>query len=645
MRVSIVVTLVLVAISAAACKEEGTIKVHSLKFNGVKAVDAGRLKDALATKSSSWIPFSKKKYFDRSRFDADLKRIQAFYADRGYPDARVTGFDVKLNDKQDAVDITLNISEGDPVKVVAITFNGFDAIPAGHLDQMKKQVPLKVGQPRDRQLVVTTHEMAVNELKDHGYPYAKVSTQEDDGSGKDATLTFTAEPGQLAHFGPVQIQGNKTVSDRIIQRELTFKPGDLYRRSVVQDSQRRLYGLELFQFANVEALTGDQKPQAQAAAADESGESSEPEPATQAEQPDQIPMRVTVAEGNHQRVNFGVGYGTEEKARIDSEYHHVNFLGGARSAGVHARWSSLDRGLRLDFNQPYFFRPHFSIGGEGQQWYTFTPAYQSVVSGAKVTITHRTSERTSWAVSLGREFDKSSISSDVLSDLTLRANLIALGLDPRTDQQSGTLSTLGFDFQHSTSDSVLNAHRGYQVSFHVEDAGRALRGTFNYVAMAADARQYLPFSDRFVVASRALIGNIRPAGGDEANIPFAKRYFLGGATSIRGWGRYEVSPLSGSGLPLGGDSMFAFSEELRATLHGNFAGVLFLDAGNVWADSWSINLGDLRYAVGPGLRYQTPVGPLRLDFGYQLNPIPGLLVNGQPQSRQWRLHFSIGQAF
>src|SRR5260370_40023335 len=148
-------TLVFLAISAAACKEEGTVKVHSLKFNGVKAVGSGRLKDALATKQSSKIPWGKKAYFDRSRFDADLKRIQAFYADRGYPDARVTGFDVKLNDKQDQVDITLNIAEGEPVKIAAITFQGFDIIPSDHLDQLKKQVPLKTGKPRDRQLVVT----------------------------------------------------------------------------------------------------------------------------------------------------------------------------------------------------------------------------------------------------------------------------------------------------------------------------------------------------------------------------------------------------------------------------------------------------------------------------------------------------------
>lgn len=73
--------------------------------------------------------------------------------------------------------------------------------------------------------------------------------------------------------------------------------------------------------------------------------------------------------------------------------------------------------------------------------------------------------------------------------------------------------------------------------------------------------------------------------------------------------------------------------------------MLFLDGGNVWADSFGMTAGDLRYAVGPGLRYQTPIGPLRFDVGYQLNPEPDLLVNGAPQARRWRVHFSVGQAF
>jgi outer membrane protein insertion porin family/translocation and assembly module TamA len=623
-----VFALIVAASLASACKEESTIQVHSLKFNGVKAVDAARLRDALATRQSSKIPWGKKYYFDRSRFEADLKRIQAFYNDRGYPDARVTAFDVKLNDKQDQVDITLTIAEGEPIKVAAIQFVGFDVIPADHLEQLHSQTPLKVGEPRDRQLVVDAHEMALNELKDHGYPYAKVSTDEQKGaSDKEVVLTFNADPGKLAHFGPVEIVGNKSVSDRVIERQLTFKPGELYRRSVMQDSQRRLYGLELFQFANIEPVN----PEAQ---------------------PADVPMKVTVAEGKHQRVNFGVGYGTEEKARIDAEYHHVNFLGGARSAGAHVRYSSLDRGVRLDFHQPYFFRPHFSVSVEGHDWYTFTPAYGSVVLGAKATLRHQTSQRQSWSVSINTEQESSVISADVLSDPQKRNDLIAIaqsggiGLDPRTGEQHGTLNALGFDFQHSTADSVLNAHSGYQLAFHTEQAGRIVRGKFNYYALSIDGRHYLPIGgEGIVLASRLQFGNIRPVGLDETNVPLSKKYFLGGATSIRGWGRYEVSPLSASGLPLGGDSLLAFSEEVRAVISGNFGGVLFLDGGNVWAESMGFDLHDLRYAVGPGLRYQTPIGPIRLDIGYQLNPIAGLLVNGQPQTRRWRIHFSIGQAF
>jgi outer membrane protein assembly complex protein YaeT len=609
-----------VLLTAAACKEEATIRVHKITFIGVKAVAPARLKDAVATKESSILPWGKKKYFNRSTFDADLKRIQAFYADRGYPDARIASFDVKLNAKQDAVDVTITISEGDPVKLTAIDFIGFDDIPPAHFNDLKNNVPLKVGQPRDRQLVVTTHEMALNELKDHGLPYAKVATAEDDGpTGKEAHLTFTAEPGKVAHFGQVEIVGAKSVGDNVIQRELTFKPGDLYRRSLVQDSQRRLYGMELFQFANVEA----QNPELE---------------------PAEVPIKVTLAEGNHQRVNFGVGYGTEEKARVDAEYHHLNFLGDARTAGVHVRWSSLDRGVRLDFNQPYFFSPHFSLGGEAQQWYTVTPAYNSTVSGVKGVVTHRQSQQTSWAVSLTSERDQSSIDPNVLANPQFRPTLIALGLDPTTGKQNGTLDALGFDAQHSTADNILNAHRGYQIAFHTEEAGKFLPGSYKYYSMSADGRHYLPISATIVIASRLQLGSIAAPAADVTSVPLSKKYFLGGATSVRGWGRYEISPLS-RGLPIGGNSLLAFSEELRAMLHGNLGGVLFLDGGNVWADGWTIKLNDLRYAVGPGLRYQTPIGPIRLDLGYQLNPIPGLLVNGTPQTRQWRVHFSIGQAF
>jgi outer membrane translocation and assembly module TamA len=251
----------------------------------------------------------------------------------------------------------------------------------------------------------------------------------------------------------------------------------------------------------------------------------------------------------------------------------------------------------------------------------------------------------SWSVSFSSEHNSSSITDAALNDPTLRNDLIALGLDPTTGQQEGALNALGFDLQRSTADNLLNAREGYQLIVHAERAGGFLPGAFDYTSISAEGRHYQSFGDGFVLASRLQLGNIRAANNDPTNVPFAKKYFLGGATSMRGWGRYEISPLSESGFPIGGNSLFALSEELRVTLKGNLGAVLFFDAGNVWPDHRSVDLNDLRYDVGPGLRYQTPIGPIRFDIGYQLNPIEGLLVEGDPQQRRWRMHFSIGQAF
>jgi outer membrane protein insertion porin family/translocation and assembly module TamA len=183
------------------------------------------------------------------------------------------------------------------------------------------------------------------------------------------------------------------------------------------------------------------------------------------------------------------------------------------------------------------------------------------------------------------------------------------------------------------------------VNVHLERAGWLLPGTFRYTSMSVEGRHYLPLGNRFVLANRAQWGNVAPVNGDPGNVPFSKKLFLGGSTSIRGWGRYEVSPLTADGLPIGGNSLLAFSSELRAPIQGKLSAVAFLDGGNVTDNSWAVPMDSLRYAIGSGLRYQTPVGPVRLDFGYQLNPIPGLVVNGEPQQRRWRVHFSIGQAF
>jgi outer membrane protein assembly factor BamA len=289
-----------------------------------------------------------------------------------------------------------------------------------------------------------------------------------------------------------------------------------------------------------------------------------------------------------------------------------------------------------------------------QSWYSDEPAYRLATIGGRATISRESSrsrsslggqQATALALTYVNEWEDYTISNEALTDPTFRDELIALGLDPRTGEGRGQLSALFLDAGRNTTDSILDAKKGYVASVHVETAGQWLGGDYQYREVTAEGRYFQALGSRAVVAVRGRAGSIDSAGPEEELVPFFKRYFLGGATNLRGWGRFEVSPLSGSGLPIGGHSFVNFTTELRFPLLGKVGAVVFLDGGNVWTNPWDFNLNDLRYDAGPGLRYDTPVGPFRLDVGWQLNPIPGLLVNGEPQKRPLRVHFSIGQAF
>ena len=167
--------------AVAGCKEEGGVKVTSMTFNGIQAVKPNQLKAVLATNASSKLPWGEKRYFSREQFEADLKRIVAFYHDRGFPDARVSSFDAKLSDDQRSVAITLNISEGQPLVAERIELEGFDILPPQRQARLDRTLPLKPGQPLDRALILASREAALDELKNHGYPYGTVRLEESAG--------------------------------------------------------------------------------------------------------------------------------------------------------------------------------------------------------------------------------------------------------------------------------------------------------------------------------------------------------------------------------------------------------------------------------------------------------------------------------
>jgi outer membrane protein assembly complex protein YaeT len=617
---------VVVLLGGAACHEESGIAVKSLNFDGNAAFDDARLKAVLATKQSGWLPWSPKHYFDRSEFEADAKRLQAFYADRGYPHARVAGVDVKLNDKKDAVDLTIRIDEGTPVIVDAVQFEGFEELDAATRGLLAG-APLKAGQPHDADNVRATRDLGARLLRDNGYPNAAVEVVEHPGADANhLTLTVRADPGPKATFGEIGIAGLKSVGERVVRRELTFTQGDLYRERELTKSQQRLVELGLFQFAHIGPVRNNTEQT-------------------------QIPMRVTLAEGKPRELRLSGGYGSEERLRGSAQWNHLNFLGGARHATGEAKWSGIDRGAKFSFVEPYFLRRGLSLNLTGTAWHTSQLSYETGTYGGRLTAVYhfdsgpagpREPVHNEVRVGLINEYLRYGI-TDSLGDLSLRQERISLGLNPDTGRSAGTLGAVDIDVERIAVDDSMNPHRGTISTFHFQDAARVLHGTYHFQEVLAEGRGFLPFGKSIVWANRARVGTIFAQSVND--MPFSARYFLGGSTSVRGWGRFEISPLDPQGLPIGGRSLVELSSEVRFPVRGNLRGVAFVDAGTVAAESGTFGLGDLRYAVGPGLRYLTPIGPVRVDFGIQVNQVPSLLINGVPERRHWRLHFSIGQAF
>lgn len=613
----------------SACKETGDIQVKDITFAGVHAFPVSDLTSVLATRESGWLPWSAKHYFDRAEFDADLDRIRAFYADHGYPDAAIVEVRPDISADRTAVRIHITIDEGQPVVVEEVRFEGFDVLPDAARQQLDN-APLADGQPRDRNRVRASRDLAAGLLRDQGYPFAYVDAGERPlGDDRHVRVTFRADPGERMAFGDTTIEGLEHVRATVVRRQIAYRPGDVFRESAILRTQRRIGTQEVFELVAV-------TPQF-----DESSGG-------------RVPMRITVAEGKPRLLRFGVGYGTEERARGSFSWHHLNLFGTAQHFEADASASFLSQTLNVSYVNPYLGHPRLSLTVTGVAENVERLSYDSQSFGGRAIVRYRfqTGERTSaftphrYDIRAGyrNEYLRYGISADSLGDLTQRDERIALGLDPDTGRGQGTLAALTLEFERAAVDDPIEPRRGTIASVQLEHAATWLGGTYRYNELFMDGRAYLPIGSS-VFAAHAEAGVV--AAADPATVPFSKRYFLGGATTLRGWGRFQVAPLDAQGLPIGGRTLLAGSLEWRFPITGKLSGVAFVDAGDVGSSDFNVDRLQLKYDVGPGLRYQTPIGALRADLGYQLTPIDGLRINGQvpDKPRRWRVHVSIGQAF
>ena len=489
-----------------------------------------------------------------------------------------------------------------PITIEEVRLEGFDVLPPDVREELGEDLPLRAGVTLTDELQKTAGERAVEALQNHGRPYAQVSIAREPIDAARARVTMRAEPGPLGFFGSVDIAGNRRVNDRVIRRRLAYAPGDLFRRSAIEQTQQRIGALGLFKSVEIRARDIDK-------------------------QPSTVPTLITVEEQTPWKWNLGVGYAAGERLGVDARISHLNVFGSAGRVDVQGRLSSIERTGEVSFTQADTWHPSLSLAMLARYQEIDETNFLALSRGSQAAATWQWTKALSSTVSYAVAREDSDVDPTLVPLLGLEDGLLnAWALD--------------VDYRGLTESSPSRTHL-----LHVEQAGGWLPGTFKYFSIGGETRRYRrAFDNRVVFAGRFRLGSIDPMG-DDVQIPLLKRFFLGGSNEMRGWGIYELSPLSALGEPVGGMSVLTATVETRFPIFTRLRGAIFVEAGNVWQDPWTMRLGDLRYDAGPGLRIDTPFGLVRLDFGYQLRPLDGLRIDGQPQASRWRFNFGIGEAF
>lgn len=579
-------------------------QVRFIQFKGTKAHSPGELKKVLSTKEKRFRWFSKAP-LDEGVLKEDLERLEKFYRSQGFYEARVT--DTRIEDLAGSdVRVVITVEEGMPTKVAEIHLQVNGEASGPWHDEMRRLLPLRVGERFTIPNYQGAEKAILGYAADWGYPKATVDMKARlDKSTHLGEVWFDVTMGPVCFFGDIRLEGNARLADEIILRELKFKPGERFSAGKIQESQQRLYNLELFQFVDlsVENLEGKETV---------------------------LPVRVLVKEGKPQTIRLGAGYGTEDQFRGQVQWEVRNFLGDGRRLEVSAKASSLVQLLESEFTQPYLWDERSTLTVESGVKQEDQESFENRKVFVSPLLNYKWTERLTTHAGYSLEANRL-LSVSVLPD--------ALGPGDQENQDYYISSLLG-GAGWERVDNAINPSRGLRFFDNMEWASIGLGSEVDFFKFTIEGRGYVPLNKTGVLAGKIKVGTIQELENTD-DIPIFKRFFAGGTDSVRGYPYQKLGPLDQDGNPLGGLSLFEGSVEWRFPVRKftSLEGVAFFDFGNVFEDSFEFFSSDLGYSVGGGLRYLTLVGPLRLDFGYQLNPPEGDFYS------PYQVHFSIGQAF
>ena len=601
-------------------------RLRGVRFEGNAALTDSDLEKAMVTKARPWYQgwrfWRPLPLFDPLTFRADLDRLRQLYRNRGYYHA-VVFHDVELPAKGRKVRAVVYVREGSPVYVeeVCVELGGVQ-LPAADRELLLAHVPIERGDVFTDEAYGRALVYLRTFYREHGFARVQITRAAAVDVRRDATtVRFALDSGPPSVFGTVRVSGAGSVGEDVVVREIAFKPDEPFKQSLIERTRQNLVGLRLFRTVRIDEDKGRNR---------------------------RVGIRIQVAEGPSHEVQLGVGYETEEQVRGLASWRDYNFLGGARQLGFSARASFLRRSVAADFLQPHFPGPHDRVRLLLIEQQEDEDTYDNDRS--------RLSPRIEWEALPGlTPYAFYRIEYDSLSSIKPRVKR----LFPEIAPSNGVLSGFGFGVDWNGSDDLLDPTRGWVANAAVEPVGGFLGGDFSFLRLNLEGRRYQPLVGRLSAALRLHLGTAEPLDGS-TDIPLFERFYAGGINSVRGYDRRRVArPLERPGgrtpeearaalaadplitriadKPIGGRSLVETSFELRHPITDKLGGALFLDAGQVSRDSYDFPFASLLYGTGFGVRYASPVGPIRLDLGFPINPPPG-----EPF---WRVHVSIGQAF
>lgn len=568
-------------------QEHKKIRIRTITFSGNAHFSDEKLRKLLPeTKEKGFFAFlTKSGTYKEDVLERDLDAIVAFYLQKGFLEAKVGKPQVTHDQKW--IRINVPVEEGRQFKVGKVDIQGDLIAPK---EELFKLVHVYVGEIFNRDRVRESMSNLTDRYADKGYAFVDIAPQT--VMQKESNLVdliFEIRQGSKVYFENIKILGNTRTRDKVIRRELKAVEGELYSLDALKKSRENLTRLGFFKDMNLNTKKGS---------AD-----------------DKMDLNVQVEEGPTGTFSVGGGYSTLDKFVGTVSISQKNLFGRGQQIVLSASIGSISQNYNLSFTEPRLFDTRILVGADlynmRRDYYNSALDYSVNRTGGSLRFGFPLFE----AVRASTQYKYEVI--DVFNAAST-ASFIILASEGRS-----TTSAVTFSLRRDTRDNLFDPSRGSDNAVSLEYAGGPLGGTNYFIRYDGNSAWfYTPFWN-LTFMGRGHIGYIDGLEGHP--VPLFERYRLGGLYTIRGFQSWSVGPKAPDGEVIGGDKELFFNFEMIFPLipEVKIKGVLFFDAGNAWDVAQPIGLDDLRTSVGFGFRWISPVGPLRLEWGYNLSPKQG----------------------